>query len=589
MTTALFREIKIPWKELYKTAPEIKSGLTFRLGNELLWGDVTGGKNMPVHRYADNMQPGVTSREFYWTNDKAWGNATLVAKGNVEKRKYFSEGSLSKGIIAVRAEIPGNAKRFSLVINDAKGNRIRNLIADSDPAEYAVKSSGSKQVVDVMWDGLDDTGKLVMPGKYTVKGLVHQGLDAIYEMSFYNPGTPAWNTADGTGAWGSDHNNPQRVARAGDMMIVSWNGAEGGSGLIGVGSDGKKKWGERRGGKFLAADDSYVYATNKDHLKHLLTLIRLNVKDGSYTPFMLDGKPRPFELHLKNILGQKKEVAELTAITRHLNSIVICFADGKLVVLDAATAVPQKTLEIGPCIALTSKGKNLYGATEKAIFNIDLNSGKKTIIPASGIGRITDIAVDADGHILIADMGPDKQVKAIDTNGKLIYTCGKKGGRPIRGKFDSQAMLKVSSIAVDKNNHVWAVENWQNPRRVSIWNSKTGKLVRDYVGNTAYSGTGAYLSDDPDKAYVGSVAMTIDRKNKSYKVDEILWVPDREKNEGFPLWVHAHWFSNPNFFKANVNGKEKRFLYNNGMYARFHCIYAKRKWLLAAGSSSHFC
>jgi len=578
------QEIKIPWKELYKTVPEIKPGLTFRLGNELLWGDVTGGKNMPIHRYADNMQEGITSREFYWTNDKAWGNATLVAKGSVEKRKYFSEGSQPKGVISVQAQIPANAKKFSIIINDAKGSRIRNLIADSDPAEYAVKESGDKQIVEVMWDGLDDTGKLVVSGNYTIKGLTHQGLDAIYEMSFYNPGNPAWNTADGTGAWGSDHNDPQRVARAGEMMIVSWNGAEGGSGIIGLGADGKKKWGERRGGKFLAADDKYVYAINRDHLKRQLTINRLNVKDGGYAPFELDGKVRPFELYLKDILGQQEEVAELTAITRHKESIVITFADGKLAALDAATAVPQKTMEIGTCIALASKGDKLFGATEKTIFSIDLSNGKKTMIPVSGIGRITDISVDADGNVLIADMGPDKQIKAFSPKGALAYTSGKKGGRPIRGKFDSQAMLKVSSIAVDKDNNVWAVENWQNPRRVSVWNPKTGKLVKDYIGNTAYAGTGAYLSDDPNKAYVGSIAMTLDRKNKSYKVDEILWVPDVEKNEGFPLWVHAHWFSNPNFFKANVNGKEKRFLYSNGMYARFHGIYANRNgcWQPAA-------
>jgi biopolymer transport protein ExbD len=37
-------------------------------------------------------------------------------------------------------------------------------------------------------------------------------------------------------------------------MVVAWGFAEGGSGIIGVGPDGLKKWGEKRGGRLIAAD-----------------------------------------------------------------------------------------------------------------------------------------------------------------------------------------------------------------------------------------------------------------------------------------------------------------------------------------------
>lgn len=578
------QEIRLPWHELYKEVPDIEAGLVFRLGNELLWGDVTGGKNMPVHRYADNMQEGITSREFFWTNDKAWGNATLMAQGNVEKRSYFTRGSQPRGVIRVRAGIPVDATTFTLVFNDAAGRRIRNLIADSDPADYGVETSAETRTVEVRWDGLDDEGNPVSPGTYTVQGLGHRGIDAIYGMSFYNPGTPPWNTADGSGGWGGDHPDPLRVAAAGENIILSWPHAEGGSGLIGLNAQGRKIWGDRRGAKWLAADSNHLYAINMDHLRHLLTLNRFAVEDGAYKPFVMDGRERPFDLHLKDILGQEAEVAEVTAATRHLDTLVISFADGRVAVLDAATAVPRRVFAMPGIIALASQGDTLYGATGTAVFLMDVSAERAVATPIAGLGRITDIAVDPAGRVFVADMGADKQIKVFDADGDLVSTCGVKGGRPIRGLFDEQAMLRVRSIAVDQAGQVWAVENWANPRRVSVWNPETGKLVKDYIGNTGYSARSSWLSDDPDAAYIGPVKMRLDREQKTYEVSEILWVPDRDRNEGFSLWGDRHWYSAPTFFDVEVDGRKTRLLYTNGVYGRYHTVYAFRNecWQPAA-------
>ncbi|HUT10470.1 MAG TPA: hypothetical protein VMX94_07050 [Armatimonadota bacterium] len=65
------QEIKFPWTVLYRKAPEIKAGLVFRMGCEFLWGDVTGGKAPPEHRFPDCMAKGTTDRLFYWTATRA--------------------------------------------------------------------------------------------------------------------------------------------------------------------------------------------------------------------------------------------------------------------------------------------------------------------------------------------------------------------------------------------------------------------------------------------------------------------------------------------------------------------------------------
>ena len=184
--------------------------------------------------------------------------------------------------------------------------------------------------------------------------------------------------------------------------------------------------------------------------------------------------------------------------------------------------------------------------------------------------------MDNDGNIAIADRGADSQVKVYSPAGKLMYTAGKKGGRPWSGAFDEQAMMAVSSIASDSQGRIWAIENWDDPRRVSVW-GKDGKLVRDYIGNTAYAGTGSYLVEqDASVAYIGSLEVKLDRQARTWKVSQILWAPDASKAQAFPLWTRPHWFSNPNFVTSSAGGKEHRYLYFNGIYSTYHAIYMQR-------------
>ena len=89
------------------------------MGNEFLWGDPTG-RTWPIHRYADNMQPGVTSREFFWTERDAWGDMKLVAAGNVEPAPYVDDSQRLAGTVPIRLGLP-KRRRFTVAINDARG------------------------------------------------------------------------------------------------------------------------------------------------------------------------------------------------------------------------------------------------------------------------------------------------------------------------------------------------------------------------------------------------------------------------------------------------------------------------------------
>lgn len=579
------QEMRIPWKLLYRNNPQNdatpSAGKVMQMGMEFLWGDPTG-EVWPVHRYADNMQPGATSREFFWTARNSWGDLKLVSENNVKTRQYISDEAKIDGTLPIRVTIPKSAARFTVAINDAKGKRVRNLAGDVSPEDYAIATTDTTRTIEVKWDMLDDQGTIVKPGQYQIIGLTQDGLNAQYEMCFYNPGTPPWDTRAGNGAWGADHCAPLRAAKAGDWMILSWQFAEGGSGIIGVGPDGLKKWGEKRGAQYLAADEQSVYAVPAGwHIKTDV-LIRLNRNDGAYKPFVLDGKERPFELPFADILGSDKftpagivsgkdnlivlmleKAGEGAAITspQQLDSQKGPATTGKARIawLDKNSAKQLKSIDVPACFGITE-------ATDGTIYTIDqqhvykLTNDQLVALNTPTLGKPSAITTDSKGNILVTDIGPDMQVKAYTPAGKLAYTCGVKGSRPIRGEFNPQAMIEMSSVAVDSTDKVWTVENWDFPRRVSVWNPKDGKLVKDYIGNTGYAGTGCTLDEsNPNIAYVGPIQLALNKADRTWKVTNILWVPDASKNESFTIGAGAHVFGA--HFSANINGVTQRYYY----------------------------
>ena len=570
------QEIQIPWTLLYKAMPEVKPGLTLRIGNEFLWGDPTG-KTWPIHRYADNMQPGQTSREFYWTAMDAWGNATLVDKGNVPVRKYVSDTGRIEGTVPVRMRIPAEAVRFTAVVDDAAGNRIRTLAADCEPGDYSVsEDKGKTREVEVKWDCLDDKGKLVAPGTYKVHGLTHAAISAEYDMSYYNPGTPPWPTMDGRGSWGADHSAPVAVAAGADWTLVTWPVVEGGAGIIGIDPTGQRRWSDRRGISKVTADASnaYAYVTAWYTAQ---TICRFDLRTGAMKPFVRDGKERVFDLPLTEILATEV-TNKVTGMAAYGGKLVLALDTGKLAVLDAGSAAVLKQSDApSPGEIAFSRDGKLYALLGGKLCAVDLESGVATPIPTPGLQRAGALAVDANGNLLIADLGADSQVKAFSPQGQLAYTCGKRGGRPIRGPFDEQAMTHMNSVAVDAKGQIWVVESWNYPRRVSLW-GQDGKLIRDYLGNTGYAGTGCFLHDqDPGLGYCGPIEFKLDHEKGTWKITQILWVPDPAQGESFEVSTGAHIL--PERFASAASGKPHEYLYTHDTSAEGtgHVVFMERE------------
>ncbi|MEO7934187.1 MAG: sugar-binding protein [Chthoniobacterales bacterium] len=562
------QEIRLPWKLLYKDKPEMRAGSKIRVGFEFIWGDVTG-KGWPISRYADNMQEGITKRLFFWFTKEAWGDIELLAKGNLPLREYRAASVAETGALTTHADIPKEAKKFTLVIEDEKNHRIRNLIADRSPEEFAALEKDGNFHIKAGWDCRDDNGNLVKPGTYRVRGLWHKGLDAIYDTTYYNPGTPPWETYDGSGSWGSNHLEPKHIAAAGDHMIVSWNFSEGGSATIGIGPDGRKIWGELRGADPLAADGDAVYGIlNPEMQKETggVKLFRLSAKDGGYHPFRLDGKERPFPLPLAEAIGTGEE--NITAMAAGKGELALAFASGEVILLDGESAQTRSRIATGKTISsLAYDANGTLVAIMDGALGLLAKDGAFSPIVTPGMKKPGALAVDADGNALIFDAGEDQQIKAYNRDGRLVYTAGLKGGRPIRGKFLPEALNSVTSIAVDAKGQIWATEHTLYPRRVSVWN-RDGQLVRDYIGPTGYNGVGGYFADDPDTAYMGPMEIKLDRKNGGYAVARILWKSDPARADEPPTFdVSPRTNAMPVRFRSAAGGVEREFLFKIPSYS----------------------
>ncbi|MGE9290957.1 MAG: FlgD immunoglobulin-like domain containing protein, partial [Puniceicoccales bacterium] len=334
------QELRIPWNQLYDQVPEIVAGVEFQMGLEFLWGDLTG-KTWPEHRYADNLQPDTNDRLFFWTATKAWGQVLLLDQGDVPVRQYRPENSDLNGPVSIHLEIPEAAERVTVVVDDEEGKRVRNLIADVDPAELATAVEDGVYAIELRWDGRDELGEPVPAGEYQVRGLWHEGLAAFFDTSFYNPGTPPWETIDGSGGWGADHHAASVIARAGEGMSLGFRFAEGGAGTIGLGADGLKKWGEKRGAVALAADPNYTYIIGTLQFK-LGNLCRFNNRDGSYAPFERQEGLPDFDVPLESIIPGFVNSSESGAIQGEVLDMVVSqgrlyfvLDDHRLVALDS--------------------------------------------------------------------------------------------------------------------------------------------------------------------------------------------------------------------------------------------------------------
>jgi len=440
----------------------------------------------------------------------------------------------------------GEPAVVTLVIDDAAGKRVRNLIAEKPfPAGENT----------VWWDGQDDIGrdqdaanhgiysipgKFVSPAEYRVRGLFHKPIELRYEFSIYNAGSPVWETADTTGGWLTNHTAPQsalfvpadRSATGKAMVYLGSYVAEGGHGLAWVDLNGKKLGGRGwvggtwTGAPYLARDagpeadrDTVVYAGAAWH--NDLRLTALTTKGD-----------RP----VVRYTFASEEEAVITGIAVHNNLLVaslpmknqLLFVDAKegKILGTAAANYPRGLAFDAQSRLLVLEGKHqgirlCRYTLPKITAKTELPAAE--IVVGDGLQDPQHVALDGEGNLYVSNRGENQQVKVFSSDGKFLRAIGL-AGKPASGPYDPLHMNNPCGLAVDENNHLWVTETDFQPKRVSLW-TLDGQFVRAFYGPGEYGGGGTLDPRDKTRFYYHGMEFKLDWGKGTDQIVSILYRP----------------------------------------------------------------
>jgi hypothetical protein len=474
----------------------------------------------------------------------------------------------------------------TLVIDDADGKRVRNLVAET-PFPAGENTA--------WWDGLDDLGRdrdaaahaiyhipgrFVKPGAYTVRGLVRKDLDLKYETTVYHSGNPPWPTADRSGGWLADHSPPSSVlfvpGEKPSVLIASYV-AEGGDGLVFVDLDGHKTgaihWlgGNWTGASHLARDGgakavpgvtAYTAAgweQDKDRKKGEIRLMK--IVGGQAKPVV------PFKL-------ENRKDADVSGLAVHDGILVVSLpALQQLAIIDVAgekiLGTPGLTDPRG--LAFDAKGR-LLAISGKKVLRFSATGAElgKPDDVITGLEDPQQLTMDGDGKIYVSDLGTSNQVKIFDAGGKKIGAIGT-AWTPGVGPHDPNHLTHPNGVTISSDGHLWVAETDHQPKRISVW-TLDGKLVKAMYGPPQYGGGGSIDPKDKSRYYFNGMEFRIDWAagtnrlvNVFYRPSANDWAaPKGHASDGAPeqaIYTNGRQYLSNSFNSNPTNGSQVVFVW----------------------------
>lgn len=457
----------------------------------------------------------------------------------------------------------------TLVVEDDKGQRIRNLVSDT------YFKAGTHQVT---WDGMDDLGrdieashhgvyaipsKMVAVGRYHVRGLVHQDIKTNYELPVYTSGNPPWSTKDHKGGWMANHTPPQSAvavpaANSPTGTPVIFLGSyitEGPDGMIWVDSSGKKLGGRTWiGGAWTAAPYMArdIGAKAQPGISVYVAAVWETAGNSGQGVLRISSMPKNADKPIFQFpIGSLKHddviiMAEIGGLAVYNDLGVVSLPKkNQLVIADLKTGKLLSTIKMeGPRgLAFDLTGRLMVISGNK-LLRFDTPGaegalGSPTEFISSGLDAPVGITTDTLGKIYISNGGESHQVIVFSLAGKLLSKFGKPG-EPKAGPYDPLHMNNPTGMAVDDTGQLWVTENDYLPKRVSVW-SPQGKLVRAFYGPSKYGGGGTLDPNNESRFYYaeesrGTMEFSVDWKTGTSK---LVSVPYRKTNTSMNLPVRA--------------------------------------------------
>ena len=465
----------------------------------------------------------------------------------------------------------------TLVIEDDSGQRVRNLVSETPfPAGENI----------AWWDGLDDLGrdpnsaahyvynipgKLVSPGNYVVRGLIHQKIDLKYEFSVYNPGQPPWMTSDTSSEWLTNHTPADTVcfvpagtvpahgkldANSPPQVLIGSYVAEGGSGLAWVGLDGRKLHGQMwvggvwTGAQQIARDQgehpapnvyAYVASTWGSELRLHKLVNEKHLSVGNHDSRFGNGEDPPVLSSTWKFPNES--LAGIAGLAAYNGTVIVSLSKmDELLFIDVAHSRVIGTLPV-------SHPRGLYADSKGNLFIVSHNTVLKAKLPetqsangvptlstpqvliADGLQDPQQLTMDSDNNLYVSDWDTSNQVKVFSPTGRPVRAIGTPGV-PAPGPYDPKLMHHPKGVAIDSRNQLWVAEEDFQPKRVSVW-SLNGNLVRAFYGPPPYGGGGNLDPRDKTLFYMDGMTFRLNWNSGESQLTAIHYRP--KENE--PLIV----------------------------------------------------
>ena len=505
-------EYRIPWEVLaVKRVPQAED--TLAAAAAVFWGRPDGLKTAGGSAWAWNVmsRPG-----FAFQESSVWGTLKFAPEGEIPREWVVGHLPPEQPLpLTFSYELPREGETTVQLFNE-RNEAVRILVAQ----QFRPVGVNTER-----WDGLDDRGNPLPPGRYTWRGQVHDPIRPKYRFSAHNSGQPPYPTDDNKGGWGGDHGNPRAVLAVPGGMILAWDGCEYGWGVIRTDAQGRKQWGSKNSAALLATDGKRLFMAGGH---------RWDGQDGVLVADIRDSRPLNFQPGMPALLpppGGASEDNAVTGLAADEAQIYVSYGRRNLVAVYDGEGNLTRQLDLpGPRqMALTLTG-DLLVISAGTVVRVARGAGTPDARPptpepliASHLDGPQGIAVGADGRVYVSNRGALQHVSVFDAEGGYLHSIGKAGGRPAIGAYDATGMYTPEGIAVDANNRLWVAEASDSPKRISVWDAADGAHVKEFFGSSGYFGYGFIDPARPEEIYAHNVLWDIDWEAYTTTPKSTIW------------------------------------------------------------------
>ena len=456
---------------------------------------------------------------------------------------------------------------MTLVIDNEQGRRVRNLISETSlprrrkrrvvgrPGRFAARPPNPRGTASTASRSASSSRAAT-----ACAGCGEKPLTCATSFSIYNAGSPAWETADGTGAWLANHTPPcgalfvpgDRAPGGKPLVYLGSFVSEGGHGLAWVDLEGRKQggvgWvgGAWTGGPFLARDDGPRRDTNAalyvaapwstemylDRAKDKRGEVRLTAitTKGAMKPVLKHVFTPSFATNAAPA-GDKNWFGEFGGLAARDGVLVFSLPKlNQIIFVDTRNTnnLAQAHVKNPGGLAFDLQGRLLVLSDNQLLRFTpgpapgDL--GTPEIFVGAGLESPRALALDSAGRVFIADHGASHQVKVFSAAGQFLHAIGKPGA-PNAGRYDPLHLNHPDGLSVDAQGRLWVTENDYQPKRVSVWTTD-GQFVRAFYGPSEYGGGGTLDPEDKTKFYFHGMEFRLDWAKGEDQLARVFWRAD---------------------------------------------------------------